>query len=329
LFLALLHAAVLGAALRVEGEVNCPAPAQVAADVQQILGLSDEYAPKVHATLTREGAFIRLALLESDGTSLGERLLTADEDCLVLSRTAAVVLAAWLTDQHPEFLLTLPPEAPPAAASSTPSDAGGTARQSPPPVAPAPATPPSAGRRRPETATPAPPRPRHRLALSAALGSGWASPNFVPGAWLGVSLSPARSGWGAQISVAWLGEHTQHLSRSSVSWSRWPLLVGPYLRVPTRLGILELEAGAALGWLHLKGQHFSRDRGLSTAQVGGYGALRLMPQWGAWQPFLMAAPVLWFNSVNAAATDSSDMRTGTTHLSSFEVLLAAGVRFLP
>lgn len=328
MFLALLHAAVLGAALRVEGEVNCPEPAQVAADVQQILGLSAEYAPKVHATLTREGAFIRLALLESDGTSLGERLLTADEDCLVLSRTAAVVLAAWLTDQHPEFLLTLPPETPPAADSSTPSDAG-AARQSPPAVAPAPATRSLTARGRPETATPAAARPRHQLAFSAALGSGWTSPNFVPGAWVGMSLSPARSGWGAQISAAWLGEHTKPLSRSDVRWSRWPLLLGPYLRVPTQLGTLELEAGPALGWLHLKGQHFSTDRGLSTAQVGAYGALRLMPQWGAWQPFLMAAPVLWFNSVSAAATDSGDTRTGTTHLSSFEVLLAAGVRFLP
>ncbi|MEP7052145.1 MAG: hypothetical protein ABJB12_17405 [Pseudomonadota bacterium] len=335
MFLALFQAGVLGATLRVEGELNCPAPTQVAADVQQISGLSDEYAPRVHATLAREGAFIRLSLTEADGTSLGERLLTADEDCLVLSRTAAVVLAAWLTDQHPEFLVSLPSEPSSAPDSSTPAAAPGDASAAPPSapaLAPAPATPAASeapqSRVRP-AAAPAGRLSQHRLALSAALAGAWSSPAFVPGAWLGVALDPAHAGWGAQISAAWLGERTQPLSRSRVSWSRWPLMLGPYLQVPTRLGSLELEAGPSLAWLHLKGQKFSPDLGVSTVQVGGYGALRFMIKWGAWRPFLMATPQVWFNSVSAAATDSSGAPTDRTELSSFEVLFSAGVRFLP
>ncbi len=332
MFLGLVHAAVLGAALRVEGEVSCPAPAQVAADVQKILGLSDEYAPKVHATLTREGAFIRLSLSESDGTSLGERLLTADEDCTVLSRAAAVVLAAWLTDQHPEFLVALPA----AADASTPGGAAretGTTPQSMPGAAPVHAAAPAksdAAQLHTSAAAPAAAVTHpHRLALGAALGGGWANSQFVPGAWLGVSLDPLQSGWGAQLSAAWLGSHTQPLHGHSVSWSRWPLMLGPYLRFATKFGSVELEAGPALGWLHLKGQEFAPNYAPSKAQVGGYGALRFMPRANAWHPFLMVAPVLWFNSVTAQSVDALRNETDSTHLSSLEVLFTAGVRFLP
>ncbi len=333
MFLGLVHAAVLGAALRVEGEVSCPAPTQVAADVQKILGLSDAYAPKVHATLAREGAFIRLSLSESDGTSLGERLLTADEDCTVLSRAAAVVLAAWLTDQHPEFLVALPT----TADASAPGDAArdsSTAPESAPSATPAPAAaPPKSDGAKPAASAAAPSPsapPRHRLALGAAIGGGWANSQFVPGAWLGVSLDPVQSGWGAQLSAAWLGQHTQTLhTTGSVNWARWPLMLGAYVRFATSFGSMELEGGPALGWLRLEGQGFSPNQTVSKAQVGGYGALRFMPKADAWHPFLMLAPVLWFNRVTAQSVNPSDNGTTPTHLSSLEVLFTAGVRFLP
>ena len=332
MFLELVHAAVLGAALRVEGEVSCPAPAQVAADVQKILGLSDEYAPKVHATLAREGAFIRLSLSESDGTSLGERLLTADEDCVVLSRAAAVVLAAWLTDQHPEFLVALPSSADASASgdaarqpSAVPSNAG--AAQPTPATAPAKSV--VAARNISAAASSSNTPPAHRLALGAAIGGGWASSQFVPGAWLGVSLDPVQSGWGAQLSAAWLGQHTQQLRDRNIAWSRWPLMLGPYVRFATQFGNVEVEAGPALGWLHLQGTDFTRNIPQSKAQVGGYGALRFMPKANAWHPFLMVAPVLWFNSVSAQSVDELGKGTDSTHLSSLEVLFTAGVRFLP
>ena len=340
MFLGLVHAAVLGAALRVEGEVSCPAPTQVAADVQKILGLSDEYAPKVHATLLREGAFIRLSLTESDGTSLGERLLTADDDCVVLSRAAAVVLAAWLTDQHPEFLVALPSPAEANAPSDAARDASAAPVSAPNATpTPKPASRESAAAKPPASAatsaaTPSPHAPpRHRFALSAAIGGGWASSEFVPGAWLGASLDPVQSGWGAQLSAAWLGSHTQTLHNGDVSWSRWPLMLGPYLRFATQFGNMELEAGPALGRLHLKSAGFSPNSPAeSKAQIGAYGALRFMPKADAWHPFLMLAPVFWFNSITATASDPNNPSgppTATTHLSSLEVLFTAGVRFLP
>jgi hypothetical protein len=329
-FVALLHTVVLGAALRVEGETSCPSPAQVAADVQKILGLSDEYAPKVHATLTRDGAWIDLKLSESDGTSLGERRLEASEDCVVLSRAAAVVLAAWLTDQHPEFLVALP--ATPEATTPTDAahDANGTPRGATQPAPTPPATavvqqPNAVAATKPSAPTPS----THRLALGAAIGGGWASSQFVPAAWLGASLAPVTSGWGAQISAAWLGAYSERLGAGAgkVSWTRWPLMAGPYVRFAFGSATVELEAGPALGWLRLEGQQFAPDTASSHSHtsLGGYGALRFMPKAGAWHPFLMVAPVYWPGRVTAATNDSASQ----TRLPSVELLFAAGVRILP
>jgi hypothetical protein len=328
-FVALLHTIVLGAALRVEGETSCPTAAQVAADVQKILGLSDEYAPKVHASLTLDGAFIDLKLSESDGTSLGERRLQANEDCVVLSRTAAVMLAAWLTDQHPEFLVALPanaePNAPPGAAS-------GSSSPPPPPPPPTPAGTPITQSPKPGATTkPSAPTPStHRLALAAAIGGGWASSQFVPAAWLGVSLDPVTTGWGVQLSAAWLGAYSQSLGTGNVSWTRWPLMAGPYARFAFGSATVELEAGPALGWLRLDGQQFSPNAPASShTSLGGYGALRFMPKAGAWHPFVMAAPVFWLGHANAEAKNVDPTQDVQTRLPSVELLFAAGVRVLP
>ncbi|HEX3853949.1 MAG TPA: hypothetical protein VHW01_23455 [Polyangiaceae bacterium] len=328
MFVALLHTVVLGAALRVEGETSCPTPAQVAADVQKILGLSDEYAPKVHASLTRDGAFIDLKLSESDGTSLGERRLEANEDCVVLSRTAAVVLGAWLTDQHPEFLVALPA----SAESSARSGAAPGSNATPPAEKPAPALA-LAPAEQPEATSAMQPKVRsawtHRLALGAAIGGGWASSQFVPAAWLGVSLDPVTTGWGAQVSAAWLGAADQSLQGKQVQWTRWPLMAGPYVRFAFGTATVELEAGPALGWLHLEGQNFAGNKGSSHASFGGYGALRFMPKAGAWHPFLMAAPVLWFGHANAETTNPDGGGSAEISLPSVELLFTAGVRLLP
>ncbi|HEY1537392.1 MAG TPA: hypothetical protein VGF76_25400 [Polyangiaceae bacterium] len=329
MFVALLHTIVLGAALRVEGETSCPAPAQVAADVQKILGLSDEYAPKVHASLTRDGAFIDLKLTESDGTSLGERRLEANEDCVVLSRTAAVVLAAWLTDQHPEFLVALPAN---VAPNASPGAAPGSSAPPPPPTpAVTPVTPVTQSPNPGATTKPSAPAPStHRLALGAAIGGGWASSQFVPAAWLGVSFDPVKTGWGLQLSAAWLGAYSQSLGADpgKVSWTRWPLMAGPYARFAFGSATMELEAGPALGWLRLDGQNFATNQARSDASFGGYGALRFMPKAGAWHPFVMAAPVFWLSRATAKATNAN-MDPAQTRLPSVELLFIAGVRVLP
>ena len=162
-----------------------------------------------------------------------------------------------------------------------------------------------------------------------AIGGGWASSQFVPAAWLGLSLDPVTLGWGAQISAAWLGADSQPLAAGEVSWTRWPLMAGPYVRFAFGSATVELEAGPALGWLRLEGQNFSPNQTRSHASLGGYGALRFMPKAGAWHPFVMAAPVFWLDHATAESTNVDGTPTAQTNLPSVELLFTAGVRILP
>jgi hypothetical protein len=334
LLLTLLHPVVLGAALRIQGQVSCPEPAQVTAELQKILDVSEAYAPELHADLSRDGAWLELTLTDTDGTSLGERRFEANEDCALLSHTVAVVLATWLTDEHPEYVVLLPshdlaskPDAQPPAGSAPAS----APRTSPAPALPAAAPAPAVAATRavrPPPARTKEPAPAYRAAFSAALGGAWGSSEFAPGAWLGASLDPGLKGWGLDLAAAWVANRSEPLAGREVRWTRWPLLVGPYLRWVTKAGRFDLGAGPALAWLRLEGQNFSTDIATSHVAFGGYAALRFLPSAGAWQPFLIAAPVLWFGHTRAIATGGNGAEPEVT-LPSVDLLFAAGLRFLP
>ena len=338
MLLTLLHPIVLGAALRVQGDLGCPAPNDVSANVQAIVDLSEASAAQVVATLRREGPWLELELSDAQGAALGKRSIEAGEDCAALARTAAVVLAAWLSEEHPEFLVALPSPAPAAPSTpgspsspSSPSSPTQATRDASKPAAP-PTTPPRSdlvvSKPRATTASPAPSNDRHRLALAAAIGGSTSGSQFATLAWLGVSLDPGERGLGVQLSAAWIGAHSEPLQPHEVRWTRWPLMAGPYLRFISQPGTFDLELGPALGWLRLEGQDFSPNAAHGHATFGGYASLRFMPKAGSWHPFVMATPVLWFGRTTAFAT-SGGVPSSETTLPSVDLLFSVGARFLP
>lgn len=328
MFLALLHPILLGAALQVQGGASCPEPAQVSADLQKILDISSEYAPNLHADLNRDGAWLELTLTDADGTSLGERRFDANEDCAVLSHTVAVVLATWLSDEHPEYLVALPENDASTKAAPAPIPAP-TVQAAPVPPSLAPPAPPVPTRSRstPSRGT-GPALGRYRLVPSVALAASASGGGFAPGAWLGVALDSNRQGLGVDLGVAWLGDREQSLAQHQVRWSRWPMLVGPFLRMTTNAGRFDLGAGASFGFLRLSGRDFTPNTASTHATFGSYAALRFLPSAGTWQPFFTAAPMLWFGRATVFASGENGALAEAT-LPSIELLLAAGVRFLP
>ena len=316
---------VLGGALRVQSEVACPDPEEVSAKVQKIVDLSDESAKAVHATVRRDGNWLVLGLAGSDGTSLGERRLAYEGDCAMLARAAAVVFAAWLSNEHPEFLVALPaegwesqPEGPPASAPEP----------SQPPPAPF-VLPPSPPVPTPSKAAPSAPAPvesaRRRFVLGAGLGGAASSTSFAPGVGLSAAWDPARRGWGARVGIAWLGARSEPLGGREVSWTRWPLLAGSFLRVRAGRSSFDLEAGGALGWARLRGHGFQSDTTDSGLTAGAYAGLRFVPNDAPPHLFLMAAPLYWFYDATAVATDATSA-TVSSRLPSFEVLLSLGAQ---
>ena len=112
---------------------------------------------------------IRVRLLQADGTLLAEKRL-APASCRQQAETAAVVLAAWASQFHPEIALSFetPPPAPAVADRRTPT----------------------------LSAVPAPPAPRDRDPLVLAAGAG------VLASLQGDSLAPAGGDRGAPVQTA-------------------------------------------------------------------------------------------------------------------------------
>jgi hypothetical protein len=263
----------LGQALLVASLQDCPAPALVDARVREILGLGAEAVLDEHASIEREGAAIRVTFRGKDEQMLGDRVLQADGSCAELAGAVAVVLASWLSDVHPEYVGAMPRVEPALAAPSPPAAIAD---------GPTPAT----------NADKSPATRRHGL-LGVALGADLSRAAPVPLAALSFRYMPAGFGLGAAVSATVIGERNVELSTGSVRYFRWPLLVGPALRVPLGAAKLDLHAGAALGWLHVEGVDFSPPVSHDVFLGGGFLATRVSLGSSSFVPFAELSGVLW------------------------------------
>jgi hypothetical protein len=244
----------------VAGE-KCPAPIDVEARVRSILHLAPERELSEGFAVERHESGLYVELRLADSTLIGQRTLPAEGDCDDLAQAAAVVLSAWLSDVHPDFATELPPAPPP----TIPRDSG-LARPLPAAL-PAP---------RARVASPLlrAPTPRHWEA-GLALGADLAGETFAAAAYLLASYVPASRGLGvsAFVNASWFRE--ERLGPGLVDWSRWPLGIGPSLRVTTGNATWDASAGPALGWLHFSASNFDRTSGQDGLTLGGFLSLRV------------------------------------------------------
>ncbi len=336
MLLAQLLPILLGAALRVQSDMSCPAAADVTANVQAIVDLSPESAANVYATLRREGEWLELELADGKGRTLGTRRVSASEDCAVLARAAAVVLASWLSEEHPEFLMALPPR--PTGGASAPENAPSEAASPasaplpeqpslppPLPVAPPPRAVPA------RTVEPARRPPMQRLELGASIGgdvSGSGDSQFAAAAGLSAAWAPRSAGLGVRLNANWIGARSLTIQDANhhVRWTRWPLFAGPYWRIERGRMSFDFEAGPSLGWLRAEGQSFSRNSSDGRLTFGGYAALRWVPRNEGLHAFVSVTPVYWFGKATASAKTTPSDTESTRDIPAFELLLTAGVQ---
>lgn len=245
----------------VAGE-TCPAPIDVETRVRGILHLAPERELSEGFAVERHESGLYVELRLADSTLIGQRTLPADGTCDELAQAAAVVLSAWLSDVHPDFATELPPPAPP-------------------PI------PPDSGLPRPLPAAPPSPQPQ---AASPSLHSPTPRP-WEAGAALGVDLSasggtvaaagyllgsyrPAAQGWGVSAFVGASSFREERLGPGLVDWWRWPLGIGPSLRVVTGPVAWDASAGPALGWLHFSASKLDRTSAQNGVEPGGFLSLR-------------------------------------------------------
>lgn len=307
---------VLGQVAFVQGNAeaqSCPQPAQVEARVRQILGMRPGDQIEERATLVNDGTTLRIVVHRGDGGLLGERSLSADTTCEDLEKLASVVLASWISDVHPEFVATAPPASSDGQMPDLPGERPDDAPIEPPAAPPAHAAPPLSSARPagPPPPSPAPPPPvatasSWRFGLGIAAGASISGSGLAPLASLQLSFMPERFGLGAALGVHGTGARSEQLSSGSVSYFRWPVELGPSLRLPLGDARLDLHAAIAVGWLRAAGNGFDPERTQNVARGGGLlsarGALGRRP----FQGFLELSGVLWGKTAAFVAHDEGE-----------------------
>ncbi len=245
---AIFAPALLLALLPVQVEsTDCPSASEVEQVLAGMLPSSQEEAGRDVARIERVGERLRIELAGADGRGIAERVLEGQGTCTQLAHLAAVVIAAWQSDVHPEF------ERPqPAVAQAAP----------PPGAAPA---------------------GSYQILLGASLlrASDWAAGGCLAAAWF-----PRGSGLGMGLFAAGETSRTLQLGAGQARWRRWYGGPEIEWRWGHGRATGDLHGGVALAWLDSNGVDFSQNRSstglslaLSMGMRGSWWATRHVAGW--------------------------------------------------
>lgn len=318
--------------LEVTADTPCPRADATGRVLGEILGLSAaEHLSEVARLAYADGGLV-VTLRDSEGHVLGARTLPLEGSCDELARAAAVVLATWLGDVHPEFVPRLaqranaaPAAAPPSANGSDAAEgASGTNAPNGPSSGKAGTgvTPPSGSVRSSGSVQL---EPEWRLRASAAVGASvLPAPVAFAGTLSGVFV-PNHGGVGATLRASAVTSRERDVPGGKVRYFRWPLAAGATLRFAAPSVALELDGGGALAWLHVAGRSFSPDRSADDATIGTFAAARVLGTRGPILPFAELAGLFWLRSARVYA----DAAQPSVALPRGELTLSAGVAFVP
>ena len=79
----------------------------------------------------------------------------------------------------------------------------------------------------------------------------------------------------AFVGASWPREEPLGPAAGVVDWWRWPLGIGPSLRLAAANATWDASAGPALGWLHFNGSNFDRTSQQNGLALGGFLNLRV------------------------------------------------------
>jgi hypothetical protein len=291
---------------------NCPALVDVEARVRVILHLAPEQKLSEGFVVERHEAGLYVELRGADSTLIGERTLPEQGSCDELAQAAAVILSAWLSDVHPDFAGALPDRAEPEP-QPEPSAAA-------PPPKPKPAPP-----RRPPPPPPATSRTLRGWDLGLGLGSDLTGGRFTVALPLTVGYGSVTSGFGVSAMTIVTPSRQSPLPPGQVSWRRWPLGVGPNLRVGGLRLAWDFNPGVAVGWLHVAGSNFDHNSPKDGLDFGGYFNVRVSSRGRHWGIFGLADAQFYPGGANVYVTGI----TPTWTVPGLSLALAVGIDFSP
>jgi hypothetical protein len=304
-----LLAALLAAGLPVEvqGTSRCPEPAAVAAILPELLPATDDLRPDI-AWIETAGLDVSITLRGPDGSTRFARTITSHGSCADLASAAAVIIAAWTTEQNRELSLEQPGFYPPPA--------------KPAPL-PKPA-PPAA-----EVTPPAPPPVSVWRALVVEVGAGIGAALDGRG-WAGsarVDVAARVQRFGLRLAFAGDSARDESIEGGTASWRRLMVGIGPSLALVDRSVQLELYAQLALGITTVRGRGYDPNRSASDVSAGLTGALRLGIGGSRVRPWLEIGGRLWLAPQEVAVT-KQNQPAARVDLPRTDVRVMAGLAFL-
>jgi hypothetical protein len=285
-------------AIEIHATGTCPDAADVERKLAPLLAAGTAARLPDVATLSRGAdGTLRLTLDDPAGRAIGERRFPPAGTCGDQAETAAVTLAIWEAQLHPEIALRLD-------------------RLS----APAPALPAATVRE-----TPAGPRPPLALSVGVGGGGGWHPGSWAPVGRIELALGRAGSRWRARLALLGVGRHALNVAPGQARWWRVAGSLGAdYDVVRGERWALALGAGALGGVATISGAGYSLDRTTRSADTGG--ELRLRVEWrpGVVRPWLGVSLVGWLRRQTLELAGVTD----TSALPRVEPMAAVGADFV-
>lgn len=245
------------------------------------------------AHVTRIEGGLRIELVTPDAAVMAERSLDVEGSCAELAAVAAVVIATWESDVHPEFTR---PRAEPIPVAGAPV-----------PIAPPTAT---------VSRSPA----SYDLAMGPSLS--WAS-TLAAGATLSGTWIARGAGLGIHVFATGETTRTVDLSPGQANWRRWMGGLEADWRLLRGRAALDMHAGLGLSWLSAEGANFLQNKPSQTSFSPG-AVLGVRSSWGLTRHFAVSLDLVglyWTRSQSVSALPLGEQR----ELPHFQGLASVGL----
>jgi hypothetical protein len=285
---------VAASAVDVRSNVDCPDAADVVGRLEPLLPPSSRDAADRHlATIEEAGPpdahpTLRVRLLRSDASVIGDRRLPRAGDCRAVAEAVAVVIAAWETEDP-----------------ATLSAAAETATA----VSPGPG--------------PASARPGLQALVGVGAGAGFVGGAAVVG---GAEAQIGRddSHWRLRLAVMREGRRHIELLSGGADWQHTMVSTALLLRGSSAPWFASVDVGPTLGWVTLEGVGFQDNLVTHSLEYGVVGGARTGRSFGRWTLWAEVRGSAWLRGQRALLTNSATAES----IPRADVSVSAGTGFL-
>jgi len=223
---------------------GCPSGAAVELALASMLTSSGvDPAARDVAKLERRPDKLHVELVDPEGVVIAERTLDGAASCAELGRMAAIVIASWESDVHPEF-------------ARKPTEIVRVERAAPPTVL---------------AAAPAPSPTAFDVAAGVTLGQ---TDTLAAGASIGAAWFPRGVGLGAWVLGAGDMARTIAVGTHEARWRRWTASLELARRWARDALVADAHAGLTLGWFTTEGVDYEQNRSASAVSLGATAGIR-------------------------------------------------------